>query len=102
MWGVSMIGTYEIFSIILSALILAGIKLMSSPKTAVRGNQIGAVAMLAAIIIVLAYNQIIDMPLLWLAIFTEEFWIYYCHEGQMIQMPQMVALLNGLGGGLQP
>ncbi len=100
MWGVSMIGTYEIFSIILSALILAGIKLMSSPKTAVRGNQIGAVAMLAAIIIVLAYNQIIDMPLLWLAIFTGGVLGYIiAMRVKMIQMPQMVALLNGLGGG---
>ena len=95
-----MIGTYEIFSIILSALILAGIKLMSSPKTAVRGNQRGAVAMLAAIIIVLAYNQIIDVPLLWVAIFTGGVLGYIiAMRVKMIQMPQMVALLTGLGGG---
>lgn len=61
MWGVLMIGTYEIVSIILSILVLVGIKLMSSPKTAVQGNRIGAVAMLAAIVVVLNYNGIVDV-----------------------------------------
>lgn len=63
MWGVLMIGTYEIVSIILSILVLVGIKLMSSPKTAVQGNRIGAVAMLAAIVVVLNYNGIVDFYL---------------------------------------
>ena len=73
MWGVLMIGTYEIVSIILSILVLVGIKLMSSPKTAVQGNRIGAVAMLAAIVVVLNYNGIVDVPLLWIAMFTGGF-----------------------------
>ncbi|WP_213974978.1 NAD(P)(+) transhydrogenase (Re/Si-specific) subunit beta [Tepidanaerobacter acetatoxydans] len=95
-----MIGTYEIVSIVLSILILAGIKLMSSPKTAVLGNRIGAMAMLAAVIMVLTYNGIIDVPLLWLAIFVGGVTGYImAMRVKMIQMPQMVALLNGLGGG---
>lgn len=95
-----MIGTYEIVSIVLSILILAGIKLMSSPKTAVQGNRIGAMAMLAAVIVVLAYNGIIDVPLLWFAIFVGGVTGYImAMRVKMIQMPQMVALLNGLGGG---
>ncbi|HHY71062.1 MAG TPA: NAD(P)(+) transhydrogenase (Re/Si-specific) subunit beta, partial [Thermoanaerobacterales bacterium] len=95
-----MIGTYEIVSIILSILVLVGIKLMSSPKTAVQGNRIGAVAMLAAIVVVLNYNGIVDVPLLWIAMFTGGFFGYIMAKRvKMIQMPQMVALLNGLGGG---
>ncbi len=95
-----MIGTYEIVSIVLSILVLVGIKLMSSPKTAVQGNRIGAMAMLAAVIVVLAYNGIIDVPLLWLAIFVGGVIGYImAMRVKMIQMPQMVALLNGLGGG---
>ncbi len=95
-----MIGTYEIVSIVLSILILAGIKLMSSPKTAVLGNRIGAMAMLAAVIMVLTYNGIIDVPLLWFAIFVGGVTGYImAMRVKMIQMPQMVALLNGLGGG---
>lgn len=95
-----MIGTYEIVSIILSILVLTGIKLMSSPQTAVQGNRIGAVAMLAAIIAVLMYNGIIDVPLLWIAIFVGGAIGYIMAKRvKMIQMPQMVALLNGFGGG---
>lgn len=100
MWCISMIGTYEIVSIILSILVLTGIKLMSSPQTAVQGNRIGAVAMLAAIIAVLMYNGIIDVPLLWIAIFVGGAIGYIMAKRvKMIQMPQMVALLNGFGGG---
>lgn len=100
MWCISMIGTYEIVSIILSILVLMGIKLMSSPQTAVQGNRIGAVAMLAAIIAVLMYNGIIDVPLLWIAIFVGGAIGYIMAKRvKMIQMPQMVALLNGFGGG---
>ena len=95
-----MIGTYEIVSLVLSVLVLTGIKLMSSPQTAVQGNRIGAVAMLAAIIAVLMYNGIIDVPLLWIAIFVGGAIGYIMAKRvKMIQMPQMVALLNGFGGG---
>jgi NAD(P) transhydrogenase subunit beta len=100
MWGVLMIGTYEIVSIVLSILVLIGIKLMSSPKTAVQGNRIGALAMLAAIVVVLTYNGIIDVPLLWMAVAVGGVLGYIMAKRvKMIQMPQMVALLNGLGGG---
>lgn len=93
-------GVYEIIAIILSLLVLLGIKLMSSPKTAVYGNQISALSMLSAIILVLVYNKIISMPLLWAAIFIGSIIGYIIAKRvNMIQMPQMVALLNGLGGG---
>jgi len=95
-----MIGTYEVISVVLSALVLLGIKLMSSPKTAVLGNRIGAMAMLAAIVVVLIYNGIIDIPLLWIAILLGGVIGYaIAKRVKMIEMPQMVALLNGLGGG---
>ncbi|MDD4569271.1 MAG: NAD(P)(+) transhydrogenase (Re/Si-specific) subunit beta [Tepidanaerobacteraceae bacterium] len=95
-----MIGTYEVVSIVLSILVLMGIKMMSSPKTAVQGNRLGAVAMLVAIVVVLAYNGIMDVPLLWLAIFVGGVSGYIIAKRvKMIQMPQMVALLNGFGGG---
>ena len=41
---------------------------MSSPKTAVKGNRIGAAAMFAAIVVVLIYNEIVNVPLLWVAV----------------------------------
>src|SRR6056297_3450878 len=80
--------------------IIWGIKLMSSPETAVRGNLIGSICMLGAIILTLIANNIINLPLLWMAmIIGGLIGSYLALKVAMIQMPQMVALLNGFGGG---
>lgn len=83
-----------------AALMLYGIKLMSSPKTAVLGNALGAGAMLAAIAVALLEAGILTYPLLWagLGVGTALGWVAAV-KVLMIQMPQMVAALNGLGGG---
>jgi NAD(P) transhydrogenase subunit beta len=93
------LGTYGIISLLFCVVILIGIKLMSSPKTAALGNRLGALSMFSAILLVLIYNKIIDLPLLWIAILIGAVIGYYMAiKVSMIQMPQMVALLNGLGG----
>ena len=58
---------YVLLSIILAGLVLLGIKWMSSPRTAVRGNRLSALSMLAAILLVLWNNKILSVPLLWIA-----------------------------------
>lgn len=91
---------YIIISIVLAALVLLGIKLMSSPKTAVRGNRLSAFSMFAAVLLVLWTNDILSAPLLWIAIAIGSVIGYFLAvKTTMLQMPQMVALLNGLGGG---
>ncbi len=91
---------YVTVSIILSALVLLGIKLMSSPKTAVLGNRISALSMFSAILLVLWTNNIVDVPLLWIGMAIGGAIGYVMAvRATMLQMPQMVALLNGLGGG---
>jgi NAD/NADP transhydrogenase beta subunit len=91
---------YVLLSIILAGLVLLGIKWMSSPRTAVRGNRLSALSMLAAILLVLWNNKILSVPLLWIAMAIGGFLGYWMAvRATMIQMPQMVALLNGLGGG---
>ncbi|ADO76518.1 NAD(P)(+) transhydrogenase (Re/Si-specific) subunit beta [Halanaerobium praevalens] len=95
-----MITGYSIFGLLLTLGIIWGIKLMSSPQTAVKGNLIGAGSMLGAVILTLVYNEIIGSGLLWLAILVGgAIGSYLAHKVEMIQMPQMVALLNGFGGG---
>uniref|UniRef100_UPI0033329B5A NAD(P)(+) transhydrogenase (Re/Si-specific) subunit beta n=1 Tax=Proteiniborus sp. TaxID=2079015 RepID=UPI0033329B5A len=95
-----MIGIYQIISIALSILILWGIKLMSSPKTARKGNMISALAMLLAVLSIMYYNKILTIPLLWAGIILGGLLgLLLAKKVKMIQMPQMVALLNGLGGG---
>ncbi len=92
-------GIYEISALILAVLILLGIKRMSSPKTAVGGNLLGAFSMLCAVLLVLIYNGIVDVKLLWLGILIGGVLGYILAKRvAMIQMPQMVGFLNGLGG----
>ena len=91
---------YVGISVVLAGLVLLGIKWMSSPKTAVRGNRLSAFSMLAAIVMVLWKNEILSVPLLWVAMAIGGIIGYIMSvRATMIQMPQMVALLNGLGGG---
>ena len=94
---------YIAVSIVLCALVLLGIRWMSSPRTAVRGNRLSAVSMLAAVLLVLWTEKIISLPLLWAGIVIGGAIGYYLAvRATMLQMPQMVALLNGLGRRLGP
>ena len=54
----------NIVSLVIILISAADIKLMSSPKTALVGNRIGALSMLGAILFMLIYNDIITIPLL--------------------------------------
>ncbi len=77
-----------------------GIRLMGSPKTAVAGNLLGAGAMFGAILVTLIGQGILTMPLLWAGLLLgSALGVWLALKVLMIQMPQMVALLNGLGGG---
>ena len=91
---------YVVVSIALAGLVLLGIRWMSSPRTAVRGNRLSALAMFIAVVLTLWNNRIMDVYLLWVAIaIGSGIGFMIGVRAKMIQMPQMVALLNGLGGG---
>lgn len=73
---------------------------MSSPKTAVRGNALGALAMLGAVLLTLTSEGILTYPILWAGLAVGTVLGYFAAvKVLMIQMPQMVAVFNGLGGG---
>lgn len=84
----------------LAGLMLYGIRLMSSPKSAVLGNTLGAGALLAAVLLTLVDAGILTQPLLWCGMAVgAAVGVWMAVKALMIKMPQMVALLNGLGGG---
>ncbi len=86
--------------LVLSLGVLYGIKLMSRVKTAVKGNAISALCMLLAIIYVFLRTDVsgsLVYIILGLIIGTL-ISIVIAVKVKMIQMPQMVGLLNGLGG----
>ncbi len=88
-----------IAAIIIIISFLAGIHLMQSPETAVKGNRLGSLGMAVAILLVLWDTGTISLPSAWILLAAGS--ITGILLGQlvtMIQMPQTIALLNGLGG----
>ncbi|CAA0105821.1 NAD(P) transhydrogenase subunit beta [BD1-7 clade bacterium] len=76
-----------------------GLKLLSSPATARRGNALSAAGMLLAILVTLLFK----LKLPWLDIIGglaigSAIGAYVARSVKMTSMPEMVALLNGLGG----
>ena len=79
---------------------LLGIRLMNSPKTAVKGNLLGAFCMLCAIAVTLVSRGIVSYRIVWVSMAVGGLIGYgLAARAAMILMPQLVALLNGLGGG---
>jgi NAD(P) transhydrogenase subunit beta len=81
------------------AFILA-LHFLSSPATARRGNQIGAVGMAVAIAVTFAHKGLTDYWAIVLAMLIGgAFGAVAARRVKMTAMPQMVALFNGVGGG---
>ncbi|MEG2086147.1 MAG: NAD(P)(+) transhydrogenase (Re/Si-specific) subunit beta, partial [Clostridia bacterium] len=90
---------YYALCAVLTGGVMLGIYLMSKVQKSVIGNRLSAVCMLLAIILTLVYNNILSVWVLYIALAVGTIiGIYMSVKIKMIQMPQMVALLNGLGG----
>ncbi len=77
------------------------LKALSSPKTARLGNRVGAIGAIAAVaIIFFAESNLKHLTYILIAIaFGTLVGFVAARKVQMTQMPQMVALFNGVGGG---
>jgi NAD(P) transhydrogenase subunit beta len=89
-----------------AVLFILALKGLSSPKTARRGNLLGAAGATIATAVVFFYGQeyyggpVKHLPQILIAIAIGSIigWVA-ARRVQMTQMPQMVALFNGVGGG---
>lgn len=84
--------------VISAALFIFGLKMLSSPATARRGNLISAVGMLLAIVVTL-FSQGIDYK--WIlvgVVIGSAIGLVAALKVEMTSMPEMVALFNGFGG----
>ena len=90
----------NIFYVFAAVLFILGLKKLSHPKTARSGNTIAAAGMLIAIVATLiAYDQI-DYQLIAVGmIIGTIIGATFAIKVEMTQMPQMVAIFNGFGGG---
>jgi NAD(P) transhydrogenase subunit beta len=85
--------------LVASVLFIVGIKLLSSPETAPRGNYFSAAGMLLAVGATLVGGQVADYT--WIALGLAVGALVGIVASRMVKMtamPQMVALYNGLGG----
>jgi len=79
---------------------IVALKGLSSPRTARRGNLIGAAGALLACVIVFLVSDIQHLlPILAAIAAGTAIGVLGAYRVQMTQMPQLVALFNGVGGG---
>ncbi len=82
-----------------AALFIFGLKQLSSPKTARRGNLTAMTGMLIAIVVTLLDKQILDFTYIIIGLVAGAgIGAIAARTVAMTQMPQMVALFNGFGG----
>jgi NAD(P) transhydrogenase subunit beta len=86
--------------LVASILFILGLKGLSHPRTAVRGNLTGAIGMLIAVVATLLDRQILGFGYILAGVVVgSAAGAVLALRIQMTAMPQMVALLNGFGGG---
>jgi len=86
--------------LVAAVLFITGLRKLQSPETARAGNRISAVGMLIAILVTLVDADIVSYTVIAAGMVVGTglgLWLAY--SVKMTSMPQMVALLNGFGGG---
>ena len=82
-----------------AVLFILGLKNLGSAKTARRGNLLAMLAMLLAVVVTLFDQQILSFTYIFVGlIIGSAIGAIVAKKIQMTQMPEMVALFNGLGG----
>ena len=89
----------NLFYLISAICFILGLKRLSHPKTARSGNFLAALGMLIAIAATLASSNALDLKLIAIGVgIGSVIGILFATRVQMTEMPQMVAIFNGLGG----
>ena len=89
----------NLFYLISAVCFILGLKRLSHPKTARSGNFLAALGMLIAIAATLASSNVLDLKLIAIGVgIGSVIGLLFATRVQMTEMPQMVAIFNGLGG----
>jgi len=92
-------GLVNIAYLVAASLFIFGLKGLSHPRTAVRGNLLGALGMLLAIVITLLDQSIVGYGIILAGIVVGGgIGAVLAVRIKMTDMPQLVALFNGFGG----
>ncbi len=83
-----------------SILFILGLKGLTHPRTAVRGNLLGALGMLLAVVVTLFDRNVVSFEVIIAGVIVGSLiGAVLAVKIQMTAMPQLVALFNGFGGG---
>jgi NAD(P) transhydrogenase subunit beta len=94
------ISLINIVYLVASVCFILGLKGLASPRSAPRGNLIGAFGMLLAVLATLLDQQIVTFQLIIIGLVVGgAIGTYLALTVEMTAMPQMVAAFNGFGGG---
>jgi len=86
--------------LVAAVLFIAAFKHMAHPRTAPRGNRLGALGMLIAIVVTLLDRHILSYEMIAAGMVVgSALGAWMALRIPMIAMPQMVGVLNGFGGG---
>ncbi len=90
----------KLFYLVAAVLFILGLRDMSRAKTAVRGNILSATGMLVAVVVTLLDQRIVSFQVIVAGLVVGSLvGAIMAYRVSMNAMPQMVAILNGLGGG---
>jgi NAD(P) transhydrogenase subunit beta len=90
----------ELSYLLAAILFILGLKKLNSPATARQGNRLSSIGMLIAITVTLFDRQIVSYQVIIAGILVgTALGVWMARSVKMTAMPQMVALLNGFGGG---
>jgi len=86
--------------LVASVAFIMGLKQLGSPETARKGNQLSSAGMLVAIVVTLLSTKTIEYGTIAAGLLVGgALGLWMARSVAMTSMPQMVALLNGVGGG---
>ena len=85
--------------VLATTLFIVGLKLLSHPSSAKKGNLVSAVGMFIAVVVTLIDQQIISYHWILLGfVIGGAYGAWKAKTVEMTQMPEMVSLFNGFGG----
>ena len=93
------IALIDLCYLVSAILFIVGLKGLTRPRTAVRGNQMGALAMLVAVVATMLHQDVVSLGGILVGIVIgSAVGVVLASRIEMTAMPQLVALFNGLGG----
>lgn len=88
------------FYLLAAVLFILGLKGLSHPRKAVRGNLLGSLGMLIAIVVTLLDRRIVSYEIIIAGLIVGGLiGVFFAYRAPMTAMPQVIAVFNGFGGG---